>query len=303
MDLLWGVMCMAVVVLTIHLPTASGLRAGSEADAGEWARLNELRAREQARTDVAAQREAVEVFHSMFDTPWSYKGVEGTVPLQCGSHSYTGDASGLVQGVGSGHHGVTVLLHRDSSNGPKVVAKIWKGNVADENLNHECRILKLLQDHHVPTVVTCEAACEQNGNIMIIISPFKEGRPRSFIGKVSESWFDSPAAVRQAIKGTLETGFGMLTAGAVNMDQAHNILYGKDGSLLFIDMGLANEVKAKFHTSMFLDALFEKIPPAWWLDGRANEILEEVTFPPDFKSRIREAIQYSQDYARRHPES
>jgi len=113
--------------------------------------------REQARTDAAAQRQAVLTFLAAFapSLPWSVRGEDyqtgedtlltGTVPLKCGDKQY----SGPVKGIGTGSYGVTVQLHEGSETGPKVVAKIlheWRVGKAGDNLKYECHILRLLQD-------------------------------------------------------------------------------------------------------------------------------------------------------------
>lgn len=238
----------------------------------------------QARTDVAAQHEAIEFFLKTFEPKdWSYKGMNGVVPLHCNGNVYTGP----VVGIGAGAQGVTVLMHEGSDSGPKVVAKLWKG-AGEENLNHECEILDLLQQHRVPNTAICQASCDHNGQVMIVISPFQEGT-KYFFKAVDEKFFDSAAAVSRAVRDTLITGWNMLEAGVANIDQGHNILYSPNGATLFIDMGLAFNLEKdpgheyptllSVHINGFLDHMLNKIPDAWWQDGRATQLLEEVGKP------------------------
>jgi len=238
----------------------------------------------QARTDVAAQREALEFFLKTFEPKdWSYKGMHGFVPLNCSDKVYTGP----VVGIGAGLHGVTVLMHEGSDSGPKVVAKLWKGGGIG-NLGHECEILDHLQQHRVPNTAICQASCNYSGHAMIVISPFREGT-KYFMGSVDEEFFDSAAAARRALRDTLITGWKMLEASVANIDQGHNILYSPNGTILFIDMGIAfNLEKDQYHEypsvlsvciNGFLDHILNKIPGAWWQDGRATLLLQEVGMP------------------------
>jgi len=240
----------------------------------------EAAAREQSRTDAHAQREAFASFHA-FVAPWTYMGINGSDPLTCGDQTYTGP----VHGVGSGAQGITVMLHRAQRSGPKVVAKFWDGR-DDENLNHECNIFKRLARAGVTNVLTCEAACDHNCHTMIVVSPFVGGIHRSFLKELEPDFFDSPAALRRAVKETFRIGFSMLAAEVANFDQGHNILYRANGSATFIDMGLATYLRKAaafdmdYDVRVFLEDLVAKVPASWWKNGQATEILREVTWPP-----------------------
>ncbi len=206
-----------------------------------------------------------------------WKAKTGTLPLQCGGHQYTGP----VKGIGSGTSGVLVQLHRGSESGPKVVAKLFQGDPKEENLSHECEIYRLLQRHHVPNTLTCEAACVYSGCAMIILSPFVEEDSSQFPDDLPESYFDDDDALRRAVFETLRTGKAMLEAGVANSDQSLNILYGKDGSTTFIDMGLATNLREAsrfdqgYRSEQFISHVLGKVPESWWLNGRASTILQD----------------------------
>ena len=82
---------------------------------------------------------------------------------------------------------------------------------------------------------------------MIIITPFEEKEvvkgkgppsefPKEFFSQITGF---TGKAMANAIQLTLSTAWAMLGAGVVNRDQGHNILYRRDGTPLFIDMGMA----------------------------------------------------------------
>lgn len=264
----------------------------------------EASARKQSITVAETQREALYVFQQLVG-PWAYNQISGTVPLTCGSYTYTGP----VRGVAAGLHGIIVMMHRGDSSGPKVVAKFWRGGTSGENLNHECRIMRHIEASGVTGTLTCEAACEHNGHTMIVLSPFLDGEAKSFPLDLPLDYFASEAALRKAVKETFRIGFSMLNAEITNIDQNHNILYLRDGTTTFIDMGLAAYLREQqwhgmkiFHVDEFLSQLFDKMPASWWHNGKAATILREVEWPstpqhfkidpdsgvevPDYKERI-----------------
>lgn len=255
-------------------------------------RLLRSRSRVGKRSDAAARAKAAAVFleaaaraaagREAAAGPWSYKGVGGSTPLQCDGKTYDGP----VDGLGAGAHGVAVLMHRGTKKGPQVVVKLVKSelNLKEENLNHECDVSKVTEAAKVQNVVVCEASCLLDGRPMIVVSPFKS-KAKNFIGPIRPTYFESAAAAESAIRLTFTTGFAMLEAGVANIDQGHNILYGKDGSLLFIDMGLAvivNKlvgVMRTFHVERFIKQLVQKLPADWWKDGTADKILVGLKIP------------------------
>lgn len=139
--------------------------------------MAQLRDLGHARTDASARREAVASFLAAVE-PWTYEEMSGEVPLKCEEHTYTGP----VEGVGSGADGVTVKMRRvgqDGTAGDTVLVKLWRdlAKAADkeENLSHECAVLRYLADQGVPNLVSCEASCEYQGRAMIVVSPFVPG--------------------------------------------------------------------------------------------------------------------------------
>jgi len=258
-----------------------------------------------AKTSALAKRMAAEEFVSLLGESFcdggsgsfEYKGVSGTCSLKCGRRGAdTGPKyTGPVEGIGSGAHGVTVIMRKNSPSGEKVVAKLFKGAKDQENLNHECDILETLEEAGLKdgSVLRCAGRCENNGYPMIIVEPFLEGRD-SFIGSISESYFTSSEAAHAALVSMMKTAMAMLSAGVANIDQGHNMLWSKDGKVTFIDMGLASDLRVEldymitYHVKRFVEHMFDKIPPAWYKDSRYGDVMSAVhlpTTPPDVAAR------------------
>lgn len=244
---------------------------------------------DHVRTDANAPAQAT----------WNFHKITGSVPLTCAGQVYTGP----VQGVGFGAHGVVVALHRQFEPGRKVVAKVWRGLGGQSVIQRECDILKVLQQRGVGNIVRCEASCLLNGHAMIVLTPFIEGNARgSGKGKpIEEKEFATPYAAEQAIANTIHTAWSMLQAGVVNADQGSNIFYSSDGVPTFFDMSLALDLlqtdveldgKGMLHSRKdftdnhaesvkhFLGAVFQRIPPQWWKDGRAQRMFNKTGPPP-----------------------
>jgi len=258
-----------------------------------------------AKTSALAKRMAAEEFVSLLGQSFcdggsgsfAYQGVSGTCSLKCGKGG-TGTGpkyTGPVEGIGSGAHGVTVIMRKNSPSGEKVVAKLFKGDKERENLNHECDILETLEEAGLKdgSVLRCAGRCENNGYPMIIVEPFLEGRD-SFIGSLRESYFTSSEAAHAALVNMMKTAMAMLSAGVANIDQGHNMLWSNDGKVTFIDMGLAADLRVVYdrmigyHVEKFVEHMFDKIPPAWYKDSRYGDVMSEVhlpTTPPDVAAR------------------
>lgn len=252
------------------------------------------------------------------ETAWKFHHIAGSVPLICAGNTYTGP----VEGVGFGAHGVVVALRRQSDEGRKVVAKVWRGVGGKSIIQRECDMLKVLQQRGVRNIVRCEASCFLNGHAMIVLTPFIEGNARgSGVGKpILEEEFDTPGAAETAIVNTVTTAWSMLQAGIVNADQGSNIFYSRDGVPTFFDMSLAedllktdveldgrgmllsrkassaNHVESVKH---FLGAVFQRIPHQWWKDGRAQRIFEKIG-PPSTPRELIPAVNFTETFLNRY---
>ena len=102
-----------------------------------------------ALTKIEDNAEAASIFLGL--AGWDYKGVHGDIPLSCGEEKYVK----FLRGIGSGYHGVTVLL--EAASGEKVVAKVFTHAEEEENLSHECNMAKILEEAGVPNIVRCKA--------------------------------------------------------------------------------------------------------------------------------------------------
>jgi len=84
----------------------------------------------------------------------------------------------------------------------------------------------------------------------------------------------------------------MLRANITNSDQHHNILYEKDGTPTFIDMGLAEILhktwlSKKYCIEGFLKAIFTLIPPLM-LDWAERELIPHPPLPPETEQIVQD---------------
>lgn len=273
---------LAVAVLG-HVPSAWGIRMSlNKVVDATVVRMNGKNTSSAAK--MMAAEEFVELLGSLCSkehpSSFEFRGVSGQCSVPCGKHTYTGP----VDGIGYGAHGVTVAMHKDGPQGPKVVAKLFKGKTQDENLNHECNILQTLKTNGVNGVLECAGACENNGYPMIIVEPFLEGR-KSFFDAIDESFFKSPETAKAAMLRMMKIAMSMLSAGIANIDQGHNMLFSQYGQVTFIDMGLAADLRViwepmiGYHVKTFMKAITKKIPATWYNDGRFDALMRDVTLP------------------------
>jgi len=222
------------------------------------------------------------------------------------------------------------LVHRESDN-QQVVLKASGSPDMDVVTQYECDMLRKVST--IEHIVRCEASCVPvGGTRSIIVAPFVQhaASARYSVNKLkvqgtrlSEQEKDNAAEL------TFKTGFEMLKAGVVNLDQAHNILYASDGTPTFIDFGRAVDLQAKKYPAafdhwckkapkdprkmdirdfnkkavhVFLEALVEKAPDSWWdveagLEGPPRVIsrLLQAPCPPDTDGKCPDEAEWKKE--------
>lgn len=144
--------------------------------------------------------------------------------------------------------------HTEGNKSTNIAIKVsWKRSRA--SVENECKILKLMENSHVPHVEKCLGSpnlyTHEDGRVVIALSPVMvstmdgEDSTTSSIQNVNRG-----QAQNHAIKSVVETMVGMLGARIVTLD-VQPLIYKDSGELLFIDFTEAR------HLSDHLDSLDE----------------------------------------------
>lgn len=205
--------------------------------------------------------------------------VEGVIPLQK---------------IGRGVYASVWLA---TYNNKQVVVKYWNPNpqIAKEitdrgNLSKEASILRLLEG--VPDVIRVVAVdSSQVPARWLILSPHFVGKQFGWDRKEHPLEcaieLDDQDAIQQAIASVFTTGANILNAGVANPDQQSNIMFAEDGTVLFIDFGLAvtstvgqltSESPQRYRTYVekFVRQCLMKMPEPMWRSCHGDALFESL---------------------------
>jgi hypothetical protein len=93
-----------------------------------------------------------------------------------------------------------------------------------------------------------------------------------------ESMILEDAALKKAAELTLKTGFQILQADVVNMDQSQNILHTRDGQVIFIDFGKTSGTvdratpEGQRMGGDYIKDILNRLPKEWWATGEGEEL-------------------------------
>lgn len=231
--------------------------------------------------------------------------------MTCNSDSKeenTNDMYNFKELAGAGDAGIAVVVER-SAGRKQMIAKFDKITPShpSSDLKHECDVFRRLQAAGVPNTLTCEAECIHKDKNVIILSPHIQDA-FSVRSQLDPDEFNNDAALEEAMRSTIQTGWDMLKAGVANGDQGSNILYTRDGRTTFIDMGAATDLATSPISAntfravhMHVDAVLDKIPDSFWAEGYTPP--QEVGMPVTPTKHLYDVIEYANQYIEQQVES